>query len=71
MTTKEENNLFDVPFQVQNLIESLSNKNEKVHVRGNYRMRLESIRRACEKAIVDYDIEMGTMKPLRYGKGQR
>ena len=46
-------------------------KNEKVHVRGNYRMRLESIRRAAEKAITDYDIEMGTVKPPRYGKGQR
>lgn len=71
MTTKEENNLFDVPFQVKNLIESLSNKNEKVHVRGNYRMRLESIRRAAEKAIIDYDIEMGTMKRPVYKKGHK
>ena len=66
----EENN-FDVPFQVQSLIASLQNKNERVHVRGNYRMRLESIRRATEKAITDYDIEMGTVKPPRYSKGQR
>lgn len=66
----EENN-FDVPFQVQSLIASLQNKNERVHIRGNYRMRLESIRRATEKAITDYDIEMGTVKPPRYGKGQR
>ena len=66
----EENN-FDVPFQVQTLIASLQNKNERVHIRGNYRMRLESIRRATEKAIADYDIEMGTVKPPRYGKGQR
>ena len=67
----KENDLFDVPFQVQTLIASLQNKNERVHIRGNYRMRLESIRRAAEKAIIDYDIEMGTMKPPRYGKGQR
>lgn len=69
MTMKEENQ-FEVPFQVQTLIATLSDKKERVHIRGNYRMRLESIRRACEKAIVDYDIEMGTMKPPRYGKGQ-
>lgn len=71
MKTKEENQQFEVPFQVQTLIATLSDKKERVHVRGNYRMRLESIRRACEKAIIDYDIEMGTMKPPRYGKGQR
>lgn len=70
MSNKEENQ-FEVPFQVQTLIATLSDKKERVHIRGNYRMRLESIRRACEKAIVDYDIEMGTMKPPRYGKGQR
>jgi len=68
---KDETEQFEVPFQVQNLIATLSDKKERVHVRGNYRMRLESIRRACEKAIIDYDIEMGTMKPPRYGKGQR
>lgn len=70
MSNKEENQ-FEVPFQVQTLIATLSDKKERVHIRGNYRMRLESIRRACEKAIVDYDIEMGTVKPPRYGKGQR
>ena len=66
---KDEN--IDIPFQVQTLIATLADKKERVHIRGNYRMRLESIRRACEKAIVDYDIEMGTVKPPRYGKGQR
>lgn len=67
---KEENNLFDVPFQVQSLISSLANKNERVHIRGNYRMRLESIRRACEKAVIDYDMEMGTMKRPAMKKGK-
>ena len=70
MTTKEENQ-FEVPFQVQTLIATLSDKKERVHIRGNYRMRLESIRRACEKAIIDYDIEMGTMKRPVYKKGQK
>lgn len=62
---------FDVPFQVQALIESLRNRNERVHVRGNYRQRLDQIKNAIDKAIKDYDIEMGTAQPSRYKKGQR
>ena len=61
----------DVPFQVQALIESLRNRNERVHVRGNYRQRLDQIKNAIDKAIKDYDIEMGTAQPSRYKKGQR
>lgn len=61
----------DVPFQVNQLITSLKDKNERVHIRGNYRMRLEGIRREIDKAIYDYDVEMGTVQPLRYKKGQR
>lgn len=56
----KEPNQFDVPFQVQTLIASLNNKNERVHVRGNYRMRLDAIKRAIDKAIGEYDVEMGT-----------
>ena len=67
----KEESQFDVPFQVQTLITNLNDKKERVHVRGNYRMRLESIKRACEKAISDYDMEMGTMKRPVYKKGQR
>lgn len=70
MKMKEETQ-FDVPFQVQTLITNLNDKKERVHVRGNYRMRLESIKRACEKAITDYDVEMGTIHPPRFKKGQR
>ena len=55
----KEENQFDVPFQVQTLISNLKDKNERVHVRGNYRMRLDGIRKAIEKAIIDYDAEMG------------
>lgn len=54
-----EENHFEIPFQVQSLIGYLKDKNERVHVRGNYRMRLEGIRRAIDKAIADYDMEMG------------
>ena len=67
----KEENQFEVPFQVQMVIDSLKNKNERPTIRGNYRMRLESIKMACDRAIFDYDVEMGITKPLRYGKGQR
>lgn len=67
----KEENQFEVPFQVQTLITSLHNKNERVHVRGNYRMRLDAIKKAIDKAILDYDVEMGTTTPVRYQKGQR
>lgn len=55
---KDENH-FEVPFQVQSLIEMLKNKKERVHVRGNYRMRLDGIRKAIDSAINEYDKEMG------------
>ena len=61
----KEENLLDVPFQVQTLIASLKDKKERVHIRGNYRMRLEGIRKAIDKAILDYDTEMGTTTSLR------
>ena len=61
----KEENQFDVPFQVQTLIASLKDKKERVHVRGNYRMRLEGIRRAIDTAISDYDTEMGTVNTFR------
>jgi hypothetical protein len=65
---KEE---YEVPFQVQMVIDSLKNKNERPTIRGNYRMRLEGIKKAIDNAISDYDIEMGTFQPTRYKKGQR
>ena len=60
---------FEVPFQVQTLISSLKNKGERVHVRGNYRMRLDGIRKAIDKAIVEYDQEM--IQANRYRMGPR
>ena len=67
----KEENQYQIPFQVQTLITTLSDKNERVHIRGNYRNRLESIKIHIEKAIYDYDVEMGTTQPLRFKKGQR
>jgi hypothetical protein len=66
---KEE--LTHVPIQVVHLIDCLKDKNERVHIRGNYRMRLDQIRQVCDKAITEYDIEMGTVQPPRFKKGQR
>ncbi len=60
---KDEN--LDVPWQVQTLILSLKDKRERVHIRGNYRMRLDSIKAAIESAINDYDREMGTPQVRR------
>ena len=57
----KEENQFDVPFQVQQLLVALKDKKERVHVRGNYRMRLDAIKRAIDSAINDYDTEMGTV----------
>ena len=56
----KEENQYEVPFQVQQLLVALKDKKERVHVRGNYRMRLEGIKKAIDKAINDYDTEMGT-----------
>lgn len=65
MSNKKEENQFDVPFQVQQLLAALKDKKERVNVRGNYRMRLEGIKRAIDNAINDYDTEMGTVSVKR------
>lgn len=52
---KKMNN--EVPFQIEHLINSLLNKDENVHIRGNYRHRLETIKDAIDKAIKKYDNE--------------
>ena len=67
----KEENQFEVPFQVLTLIATLKDKKERVHIRGNYRNRLEAIKHVIDKAVYDYDVEMGTVQPLRYKKGQR
>lgn len=66
---KEEH--FDVPFQVQTLINSLRDKKERVHIRGNYRQRLTAIKAAIDKAIVEYDNEMVNVISPKFKKGQR
>jgi hypothetical protein len=48
----------EVPFQIEHLINSLLNKNENVHIRGNYRQRLETIKDTIDKALKKYDNEL-------------
>lgn len=69
----KEENQFEVPFQVQTLIYSLKDKKERVHVRGNYRMRLEGIKKAIDNAINEYDSEMGAVNTFghRRSNGSR
>lgn len=58
---------------MQTLIMSLKDKKERVHVRGNYRMRLEGIKKAIDSAINEYDTEMGTVNTFarRKSNGSR
>lgn len=53
--TKEN---YVIPYQVQSLLEGLLNKRDNVHVRANYRMRLDTIRREIDNAIRSYDNEV-------------
>lgn len=48
----------NVPFQIQQLIESMLNTKENVHLRGNYRFRLNEIRAAIDAGIRKYDTEV-------------
>jgi hypothetical protein len=48
----------EVPFQIEHLINSLLNKKENIHIRGNYRQRLVNIQEALDKAIKKYDNEL-------------
>jgi hypothetical protein len=48
----------NVPFQVQNLIDSLLNEKDNVHLRGNFRGRLVYIQEQIESAIKKYDHEV-------------
>jgi hypothetical protein len=52
------NNNNDIPFQVEHLVTSLLNQKESVHLRQNYRLRLESIKEHIEKSLKRYDNEL-------------
>jgi hypothetical protein len=48
----------DIPFQIENIINSLSNQKENIHLRQNYRQRLVNIQEAIDKALKKYDNEL-------------
>jgi hypothetical protein len=48
----------NIPFQVENIINSMLNPSENIHIRGNYRSRLDIIRTEINKAITKYDHEL-------------
>jgi hypothetical protein len=48
----------EVPFQIEHLINSLLNQKENVHIRQNYRNRLETIKEAIDKSLKKYDNEL-------------
>jgi hypothetical protein len=47
----------NIPYQVQHLIDNMMNKQEKSHIRDNYRMRLESIRDSIDHSLRKYKNE--------------
>lgn len=58
---------------MQTLIDTLKDKKERVHIRDNYRQRLDAIRSTIDRAVREYDIEMGNIQdPNRHlKKGQK
>jgi len=71
MIMKDSNNNM-VPFQVQNIIDNMLNPRDNVHLRGNYRLRLDSIRAAIDTAIKRYDHEvLLTNSSTQKGKKKR
>lgn len=48
----------EVPFQIEHLITNLLNQKENVHIRQNYRNRLETIKDTIDKSIKKYDNEL-------------
>lgn len=63
MRNKMQND--NIPFQIQTLIESLMNKNDSIHIRGNYRNRLVYIRDAINKSVKQFDDEQFLQSPRK------
>ena len=63
-------NLNNLPFQITSLIENMMNKEDSAHIRGNYRMRLDSIRDAINIYVKKFDDEM-TMTNPNMGRKKR
>lgn len=52
------NNSHMIPYQVQQMLDNLLNTKDSVHLRSNYRLRLDTIRREIDTAISKYDNEV-------------
>ena len=50
----------EIPFQLQMIVDGMKNKKETDHIRGNYRLRLESIKDVLNKACDEFDAEMSS-----------
>jgi hypothetical protein len=48
----------EIPFQLEQIIKSLGDTRENIHIRGNYRTRLSLIRDILDTAIMKYDDEL-------------
>lgn len=57
----------EIPFQLQMVIDGMRNKRETDHIRGNYRLRLEGIRKAIDSACNEFDKEMGAYNTTNLG----
>jgi len=60
-----------LPFQVENLINQMLDKKENVHIRSNYRLRLELIRDVINKSLKKFDDEMFMGAPMKKKKSYR
>jgi len=58
---------YNIPFQVESLIQNMLDAKERPHIRENYRMRLESIRDSINKSIYKYENE-AAMNGMKFKK---
>jgi len=57
-----------IPHQVERLVSDLLNSNDHVHLRGNYRLRLDAIKEYIDTAIKRYDREVSMSKHFKTQK---
>lgn len=58
----------NIPYQLQQIIQSLLNRGDSVHLRSNYRLRLVTIKEEIESALRKYDQEVMLQDGLKSGK---
>jgi len=57
-----------IPHQVEKLVSDLLNSKDHVHLRGNYRLRLDAINAYISAAIKKYDREVEMAKHFKPSK---